>query len=161
MQVKEIKDYLAENPFFADMPAHQIEFIAGCGKLVHFQEGEFLLKEGSNADKFFILRGGDVAIESYMPTSGAMTTMTVREHGIVGFSWLYPPYINSFDARAMNTVRAIQMDGTCLRNKSEKDHELGYHLMKRFAAVMFDRMQATRQQLLDVYATTGNKSNAS
>ncbi len=161
MKIEEIKDILGGNPFFEGMDPGQVEFVAGCGKLVHFEAGEFLLKEGDEANKFFIVRHGDVAIESYVPTSGPLTTMTIREKGIVGYSWLYPPYRNGFDARAMNSVSAIEMDGECLRKKGENDHELGYELMKRFAHVVLDRLQATRRQMLDVYATQmENKADA-
>jgi hypothetical protein len=45
----------------------------------------------------------------------------------------------------------VLFDGTCLRDKAESDHDLGYELMKRFAARMVERLQATRLQLLDVY----------
>ena len=49
----------------------------------------------------------------------------------------------------------IAFDGACLRGKVEQDHELGYLLMKRFAANVVDRLQATRMQLLDVYGQVG------
>ena len=45
----------------------------------------------------------------------------------------------------------IAFDGACLRGKCDADHELGYQLMRRFAAVIVERLQATRLQLLDVY----------
>jgi hypothetical protein len=45
------------------------------------------------------------------------------------------------------------MDGECLRRKCEHDHDLGYELLKRFAEVITQRLQATRLQLLDVYST--------
>jgi hypothetical protein len=51
----------------------------------------------------------------------------------------------------------VAFDGACLRGKGEQDHELGYQLMRRFAADMLSRLQATRFQLLDVY---GNASRS-
>ena len=48
---------------------------------------------------------------------------------------------------------ASRFDGACLRDKCEADHDLGYELMKRFAPVMLERLQATRLQLLDVYGS--------
>jgi hypothetical protein len=42
-----------------------------------------------------------------------------------------------------------------LRKKCEEDHDLGYELMKRFSAVMIQRLQATRLQLLDLYGEGG------
>jgi hypothetical protein len=53
----------------------------------------------------------------------------------------------------MDPVRAIALDGRCLRGRSEEDHDLGYELMKRCAQVMEQRLQATRLQLLDVYGS--------
>ena len=45
-----------------------------------------------------------------------------------------------------SAVRAIAFDGACLRGKCDDDHELGYELMKRFATVILERLQATRVQ---------------
>jgi hypothetical protein len=73
------------------------------------------------------------------------------EGEILGWSWLIPPYNWHFDARAVELTRAIALDGKCLRNKCEQDHDLGYELLKRFAHIMEQRLQATRLQLLDVY----------
>ena len=53
--------------------------------------------------------------------------------------------------RALTPCELIGFDGVCLRGKCEADHELGYQLMRRFAANLVDRLQATRFQLLDVY----------
>ena len=51
----------------------------------------------------------------------------------------------------MDLTRAIALDGKCLRGKCDDDHSLGYELMKRFAHIMEERLQATRLQLLDLY----------
>jgi CRP/FNR family cyclic AMP-dependent transcriptional regulator len=48
-------------------------------------------------------------------------------------------------------TRAIALDGKCLREKCEKDHDLGYEIMKRFAVIIAERLEATRLQLLDIY----------
>ena len=56
-----------------------------------------------------------------------------------------------FDARASGRVHTVAFDGRCLRGKCEEDHSLGYDLLTRFVAVIVERLQATRLQLLDVY----------
>ena len=48
-------------------------------------------------------------------------------------------------------MRAIAFDAACLRGKAETDPVLGYELMRRFAPVIVERLQATRVRLLDVY----------
>jgi hypothetical protein len=45
----------------------------------------------------------------------------------------------------------VALDGACLRGKCDEDHKLGYELMKRFAPIIVERLQATRLRLLDIY----------
>lgn len=150
--IKNIHTLLAENPFFDGMSEEHLETMAGCGRLAHFKPGEFLLREGDAADTFYLIRSGDVAIESDVPAAGPLSVARIGAGGITGYSWLFPPHSNSFDSLALTDVSAIALNGECLRGKAEADHELGYQLMKRFAQVMLDRLQATRRQMLDVYA---------
>ena len=98
------------------------------------------------------MRAGRVAIELHAPGRGARVLQTVGPGEILGWSWLFPPYRWAFDARAVEEVRAVEFDGACLRKKCEADPVLGYALMKRFAGVFARRLQATRVQLLDLYA---------
>jgi hypothetical protein len=42
----------------------------------------------------------------------------------------------------------IALDGEALRKLCEKDHDLGYEVMKRFALVIVQRLAATRARFL-------------
>lgn len=152
VNIKDIRTLLAENQFFESMSDAHLEMTAGCGKLVRFKAGEFLLREGDEAGTFYLVREGEVSVESHVPAAGPLIIARVGAGGITGFSWLFPPYRNSFDSLALTDVSALALDGECLRGKAEADHELGYQLMKRFAQVMLNRLQATRRQVMDIYA---------
>ena len=65
---------------------------------------------------------------------------------------MIPPHHWVFDVRALEDVRAIALDGRCLRDKCDANHEVGYQLMRRFAQILTRRLQATRIQLLDLYS---------
>jgi CRP-like cAMP-binding protein len=110
-----------------------------------------LLREGDPADRFFLIRRGTVALEVSAPGRGALTIETLDDGDPVGWSWLFAPYRWQFDARTVGPCELVAFDGACLRGKCEEDHELGYQLMRRFAANVVSRLQATRLQLLDVY----------
>src|SRR5262245_3835216 len=109
------------------------------------------MKEGEPAGDFYVIRSGDVALETFVPQRGALTIETLHDGDLVGWSWLVPPYRTTFDARALDQTRTVSFDGACLRGKCEEDHELGYELMKRFTNVIVGRLQSTRLRLLDVY----------
>jgi CRP/FNR family transcriptional regulator, cyclic AMP receptor protein len=140
-----------EHPFFAGLEEGFTELVCGCAKNVRFEAGQFLFQEGAPADQFFLLRHGRVALQLAAPGRDAVTFQTVGEGEIVGVSWLIPPYRWTYDAKALELTRAVAMDGACLRQKCEIDHDLGYEMMKRFVPILIQRLQATRLQILDVY----------
>jgi CRP-like cAMP-binding protein len=146
-----IEAVLREVQLFEGLSPEQLETIAGCGQNVQFPEGELLFKDRDPAESFFVLRHGSVALETFVPTRGAVVIETLEAGEVVGWSWLFAPYRWHFDARALSLVRATRFDGACLRGKAESDPKLGYELMSRFAQVMIRRLQWTRLRLLDVY----------
>ncbi len=149
--MEDLKRYLVEHPFLSGMSPKHIDLITGCASNVRFDAGQYLDRAGELANRFYIIRVGKVAIEMYHPAGGAITIQTVGEGDVVGWSFLFEPYIGHFDSRATELTRAIALDGVCLRKKVEEDHELGYELYKRFAQIMEQRLENTRLQLLDLY----------
>ena len=142
---------LLEVPAFAGMEPGQLELMAGCAVTRIFGDGDYLTREGDPADTFFVIRKGSVAIETHVPQRGALVIETLHDHELVGWSWLVPPYRTQFDVRANGTTHTIAFDGTCLRAKCDADPILGYDLLRRFSAVILERLQATRLRLIDVY----------
>ena len=116
-----------------------------------FETGNYIFREGENADNFYLIREGKVALETNVPGQGAVTVQTLSKGEVLGWSWLVPPFRWSFDARAIEPTRAIALDGKCLRDKCEADPRLGFELLKRFAGVIVSRLQAARMQTLDIY----------
>ncbi|MFY7953341.1 MAG: cyclic nucleotide-binding domain-containing protein [Armatimonadaceae bacterium] len=147
----DLEPLLTHHPFFADLPKPHLDLVVGCAANVRFQTGDYLVREGQEADWFYLLRDGRVSLEIPTGTGAARTIQTLDDGDILGWSWLIPPYHWHFDARAVGPVRAIALDGKCLRAKCESDHDLGYALLKRFAQLLGERLDATRMQLLDLY----------
>ncbi len=136
---------------FAGLEDRHLELVAGCARLAHFPAGAFLCREGRPADALYVLRSGRVTLEVAAPEHGPIVVQTLTEGDTLGWSWLFPPYRWHLDAVAREPVAALAFDAACLRAKSERDHELGYQLMRRFSQLMLQRLMATRLQLLDVY----------
>ena len=149
--MESLEPILASHPFFKELERRYLELMTGCASNVQFEAGKFVFREGEKADKFYLLRQGKVAIEVFAPHRGHMTIQTLDAGNILGWSWLIPPYQWHFDARVVETVRAIALDGQCLRQKCEEDHDFGYELLKRFSTIMEERLRSTRLQLLDLY----------
>jgi len=125
------------------------------GAVVAFEPGAYLFREGEPADRVFLLRRGRVALELFVPDRGALIVDTVPEGGVLGVSWLFPPYRWQFDACALEPVEAAVLDAATVRAACERDPHLGYQLLKLFAEVVMRRLQSTRLRLIDLYGHGG------
>jgi CRP-like cAMP-binding protein len=146
---------LAEHPFLEGLKPDHIKLITGCASNVVFRAGDFVFREGEPANAFYFIRHGKVVVETFVPQIGPVAIQTREAGEVLGWSWLVPPYLWRFDARAFELTRAIALDGKCLRQKCEEDHDLGYEMMKRFTLIMSQRLEATRLQLMDIYGKPG------
>lgn len=149
--MESVRPLLEEHPFFEGLEPDHMELITGCASNVRFNAGEQIFREGSPADRFFLIRYGRAAVELFVPGKGPVTIQSVQQGDVLGWSWLLPPYRCHHDARAVELVRALAFDGACLRGKCEGDPRLGYELMRRFAQLIVQRLHNTQLQLLDVY----------
>ena len=136
------------------MDDRYIKIIVGCAKNERFAAAQVIAHEGEPADRFYLIREGLVALELMVPKRGFTTLQTIGDGDILGWSWLLPPYRWRFGARTVRPTRALSFDGKCLRGKCEEDHDLGYELLKRFASVTAERLEATRLQLMDLYGAS-------
>ncbi len=146
-----LEPILSSHPFFKELEEKYIALVTGCASNVRFDKGKFIFHEGEEAHQFYLIREGKVAVEIYAPNKGHITVQTLDEGDILGWSWLLPPYQWHFDAHVLEATRAIALDGKCLRKKCEEDHNFGYEFLKRFAAIVAERLSSTRIQLLDLY----------
>jgi CRP/FNR family transcriptional regulator, cyclic AMP receptor protein len=149
--MKTLESVLIKHPFFENLAQPYLELLTGCAANVKFEAGQFIYQQGEEANQFYIIREGKVALEICPPGKTPVTVQTVSDGEILGWAWLVPPYHWHFDAQAIELTRAIALDGKCLRKKCEEDNNLGYELLKRLLPVIGRSMEATRLQLLDVY----------
>jgi CRP/FNR family transcriptional regulator, cyclic AMP receptor protein len=149
--MENLERILAEHPFFKGMDERYLELLTGCASNVRFEAGQYIFHAEEEANRFFLIRQGKVALEAFAPERGSLVILTLEEGEVLGWSWLFPPHRWKFDARVVEFTRAIALDGECLRKKAEENHDLGYEFMKRFSALMARALLATRLQLLNVY----------
>jgi CRP/FNR family transcriptional regulator, cyclic AMP receptor protein len=147
-----LEPILKEHSFFAGLRPEHMALVVGCASNVKFEAGSFIFREGEEANQFYIVREGRVAIEMVASRRRGITIETLGRDDVLGWSWLVSPYKWHFNARVVDATRAIALDAKCLREKCLQDHELGYELLSRVLHVIEQRLQATRMQLLDVYS---------
>ena len=111
------------------------------------------LREGENSDYFGILIRGRVALRTLVPERGDITILTVEPGDVYLWSSLVPPYRASSTGIAIEPIEAIVFDGNALRVALREDAELATALYPRVLVAVERRLHATRQQMLDLFAT--------
>ncbi len=114
--------------------------------------GEVLCTEGAHSEEFGVVVSGRLALRMLVPERGAVTILTVEPGDLYGWSAIVVPH------RATSTVVAIEpsdllaFDGTELRLALASDPILAAAVYPRVLQAVSRRLNATRLQLLDLFA---------
>lgn len=152
---EKLRGALVEHDFTRGFPDGLLDVLVRCAVgVVNWQPDQVILREGQKADRFYLILRGDVALEIHSPGCQPRIIQTVNGGEVLGWSWIFAPFRWTFDARALTPTEAIELDGEMVRGDTgpEIDVEYRYMLMARFAKLIAERLQATRLQLMDLYA---------
>jgi CRP-like cAMP-binding protein len=155
MDKQAIEDYLSSHAFFSDMDGNYVDFLANSVAEVQIGEGEVIFHQGDRADKFYLLRQGKVSIQVPALVGPALEIQILGEDQILGWSWLISPYRWHFLARAVEDSNILEFDGGAILAHCEEDPKFGYELLKRFAALMSERLEAARLKMMDQWNPPG------
>jgi CRP-like cAMP-binding protein len=151
MNKTELEKDIAAHPFLIGLSEHHLRLLADCAMRTRFEANQIIFCEGEAANRFYLIEHGEVALESRRQSTELVTIDLIGEGDLLGWSWLFPPYVWHFQARATKPTAAIFFYGTVLREYCEKDQALGFELFKRMSKVMTRRLQAARERLLEAY----------
>jgi CRP-like cAMP-binding protein len=107
-----------------------------------------IFADGDYADKFWLIQSGHVALDVLVPGEGPAVIGQVGIGGLVGWSWLIPPYQWAFGAVCVTEVRAFQFNAQEVRELCAADPALQDELTRRLFRVVTGRLQDTRSMLL-------------
>ena len=150
METITLEKVLDEHPILRGMKEQHLRTLVETATVVRFEPGDVIFEEGEPARRFYMIRTGKVALQLVSYRVEPFTVMTLDEGDIIGWSWLFPPYRRKFTARALGVVRAISVDGKFVCEKCDEDHDLGYELMKRFAHIIENRVEALSVHLVAI-----------
>ena len=107
----------------------------------------YLGRAGEPARAFYLVQSGTVSIELETEAGESIPIQKVGPGGVVGWSWVVPPYRWQFTCRAATPVTGLMFDADWLRGRCEANHELGYHLLRELIAGIAGQFEASRHEL--------------
>ena len=138
---------VASHPIFEGMESPHLKVLSDCAMAKNFAPGDYLFRQGDFANRFYLIEKGTIVLEALDSEGKAVVVEEVGANKLVGWSWLFPPYLWHFDARVTEPTTALFFYGTLLREACAKDTSLGFALFKRMSQVMAERLQAARARL--------------
>lgn len=155
MSNQSIEDYLPTHAFFSELDDNFMKFLSDSATELKIKKGDVLFQQGERADKFYLLRNGQVSVQVPALMGPMLEIQTLGEDQILGWSWLIPPYRWNFQARALEDSDLLEFDGSAILARCEEGPKFGYELLKRFAALMSERLDAARQKMMDEWNPPG------
>jgi CRP/FNR family cyclic AMP-dependent transcriptional regulator len=152
MSESALRTYIGQLPFFNGLSNTHLDQLESLASTMRYSSQQRLFKSDTDADKFYIIRDGKVGVEIPAVAGEPLRVQTLGNGGVLGWSWLIPPYRWLFDARALSAADIIAIDGVRLRAQCEVDPSLGYQLMKRFAVLMAERLNASRVAAIKLHS---------
>ena len=151
---KRVKEAIASIPWFSKLHPSCIEYLTDIGEMGSIDEGQRLFSEGDSPDYLYVLLHGRLALEIHVPTRGSVRLETIEDNDLFGWSGV------TERARKRTATTVAVRDSTYLRFPSkrlmgliDRDPQLGYCVYNRVANTIADRLQVTRFQMLDIFAT--------
>jgi CRP-like cAMP-binding protein len=139
---------LVTQRFLCGMQARHLDALAEAASEVMFPAGHRIFADGDYADRFWLIQSGYVVLEVLVPGEGLAVVGQVGIGGLVGWSWLLPPYKRTFGAVCVTEVRAFEFNAQAVRDRCAADPSLRDALTGRLFQVAAGRLQDTRTKLI-------------
>jgi CRP/FNR family transcriptional regulator, cyclic AMP receptor protein len=142
--MQSLEQTLAQHPFLAGLDRRYLGQLAAHATSKRFEAHQMIFREGQPAKEWYLICQGQVGIETALLGCDGIRIDSLGPGEVLGWSWILPPYELHYSARALQPTEVIALDGKKVIALFEKDHDLGYEMMKRFAQVIVRRLAATR-----------------
>ncbi len=151
----DFRQIIAESEFFGGLDDEAIDFLARHVQKGHLDAGKVLFHQGDRAEHFFLLLDGHLSLGIPALEGPPLELQDIGPGQIAGWSWLLPPNLWNFQARAATAIDFLEFDGVAILAHCEAEPRFGYELLKRFSALMSERLQFARQKMMQEWKPLG------
>jgi CRP-like cAMP-binding protein len=148
-------EYLSAHEFFSGFSDDVLKFLCEYSGMCKLKKGQILFRPGENADKFYVIHHGCIAIQMPAIIGPALEIQVLDKDEVLGWSWLISPYKWNFQARAEEDSELLQFDGAAILERCEQEPKFGYELLKRITVLMSVGLNAARQKMMEEWNPAG------
>ncbi|GAB6093909.1 hypothetical protein JCM14469_01610 [Desulfatiferula olefinivorans] len=146
-------DDFKNNIIFSDLTDQMIETIIPLAKVLHVESRDYVFREGDAVENLYLIRRGTVLIEQRLSDKMTLTAGTITVGETFGFSALFAEGTYSTNAVCADQCELIVINGQALMDLLQRNHSMGFHVMKSIAVVFSGRIQRRTEQFLRAVTT--------
>lgn len=150
-----IKKHLSNNAFFSGLTEESLDFLCEHAVERSLRKDEILFHHGTQANCFYLMTSGSISVEVVAIEGPSLQLQNLGPGSVIGWSWLIAPYKWAFQARAEEPTQIVEFDGNAVLSRCEADPKFGYELLKRFSALMSERLQYSRMKMMEAWNPPG------
>jgi CRP-like cAMP-binding protein len=150
-----LRQIVADSQFFSGLDEAAIDFLAANATHRQLDSGQVLFHQGERAEHFYLMLAGHLSLGIPALEGPSLELQDIGPGQIAGWSWLMPPNLWNFQARARTAVECLEFDGVAILVHCEQEPKFGYELIKRFSALMSERLQFARQKMMQEWKPLG------
>ncbi len=140
-------EVLRKAPLFGECSADELTRLAALVGDRALADGELIFQQGDPARELMLVAAGEIHLEMPVTILGQSRSLrfdTKKRGEIVGWSALVPPYRYTLSARAGGAATLATLPARDLAVLFDADPLLGFHIMRRLAALVAQRLELTR-----------------
>ena len=148
---------VAAHPFTSGLAPVHIAELANRAREMCFDKGRVIFPEGDQSREFYLLVHGMVALE-ICSAGTPHRIQTLYANDEFGWSSIMPGKTKVLQARALERVDVLAFDAAQLQDAFQNDPVFGLAFTTRLLGVVWERFDAARDQLLDLYAPESRRA---
>ncbi len=155
---------LRRYPFFAGLSHEYLVTLSKTATQLHFEADQPIFHEGDELTSFYLVLEGTVGIVIAVTdreyahkladqlvgnlNMKGVTTSTVKEGQVFGWSALVPPHTSTAGAKAITSCRVVAFDCEQLRPRFDEDPRFAYKMVLKAAQIIRERLRDLRVESL-------------
>ena len=148
-----LAEHIRATWFGSDLPDASLERLGAIAREYEAPARTRLLREGDDTKELSILVDGRIALTEHVAGRGSVTLMSAEPGDVFGWTAIIPPFRATATVVSLEPVKVIAVEADALRAELKADCVLAAGVYPRLAEALARRLEATRQQLLDLYGS--------
>ncbi|MDI6763232.1 MAG: cyclic nucleotide-binding domain-containing protein [Thermodesulfobacteriota bacterium] len=138
-------EWLKKTELFESLNESQLNVLLSHSGIQSFSEKEMIFRQGEEATRLYILIQGaiDLTVKA-QERIDFMTSKIEKEGAVFGTASLMEPFQYNVSALCLKPSEVLVLDANRIRDKLEEDPRMGMEVMRKLAAIYFNRLNELR-----------------